>query len=384
MKILLVSNFVSHHQLPIARSIVEIIGRDYFRFAAISTPDSDRLSLGWCGSDSESWILRVNDSDKDKDEYDFWWRNADVVITGMRDFTEISKRLSRGQSCFYMSERWWKPPLGPLRLLSPKFLRMALSFKKISTNKNFYYLAIGPYAARDISYIIDDERAILKWGYFTAHSNNDDFHSGESTALRILWVGRMLEWKRVDIIIKAASELLRNGIPVQVKFVGGGPKRKALERLARALLPSGSYLFCDSIASTQIPKLMRQHDVYVLPSSSYEGWGAVVNEAMSCGLAVVASSKTGAAAAMLKNNVNGLLFDPGDWLQLSVHLQRLATDERFRASIGEAAQKTITDLWAPSVAAKRLVEFSASLIENRPLPFYDNGPFSLGGSWINN
>lgn len=58
--------------------------------------------------------------------------------------------------------------------------------------------------------------------------------------------------------------------------------------------------------------------------------GAVVDEAMSCGCAVVASNVTGAGAAIIKHGMNGFLFSPKDWRGLSAQLVQLANDETLR------------------------------------------------------
>ena len=59
--------------------------------------------------------------------------------------------------------------------------------------------------------------------------------------------------------------------------------------------------FIDFIPNDKVKELMNNADIYIFPSNGYEGWGAVVNEAMQSKCAVVASQETGAARSIIKN-----------------------------------------------------------------------------------
>ena len=281
-----------------------------------------------------------------------------------------------------MSERWWKPPVGGFRMLSPRYLAMALKFRRVATDPRFHYLAIGPFAARDIGKIADLNGRIWKWGYFTKGADCPPWRSPATGGLRIMWAGRMLTWKRVDTLIKAISALQGSGIRVELTIIGNGPDQERLERLAASSLDPGSYSFFGSMTPTKILERMKEHHVYVLPSTAYEGWGAVVNEAMDCGLAVIASSGAGAAAAMIRDRKNGLIFEPGDWRSLAAHIRRLEKDELFRTSLAQNARRTIVGLWSPTVAAQRLAEFGNALTYGRDLPFYGEGPLASANDWL--
>ena len=121
---------------------------------------------------------------------------------------------------------------------------------------------------------------------------------------------------------------------------------------------------------------MRAAHVYVLPSSGYEGWGAVLNGAMSEGCAVVASEAAGSAKTMILHGENGLLFRAGDWRQLGCLLCQLSADEALRLRLAEAGQKTIAECWSPQVAADRFLAVSEALLSNSSPPTYANGPMA--------
>lgn len=376
MRILQVTNIISPHQIPLAKQLALMVGENNFRFAAIAPPDPERLRLGWKMAATEAWILRPSELVTDMDEFDRWWKEADVVLCGERLFHRMSQRLDRNQLCFYMSERWWKPRLGRSRLLWPKFFRLALEFRHLTRDPNFHYLSIGPFAARDIATLAQFNNRIWQWGYFTDFPEQESLEPLLTNKIKLLWVGRMLGWKRVDMLIKAAATLHKSGTLIELTLVGDGPKRSALEGLANKILGNDVVKFIDPLPSSEIISIMRRHNVYVLPSNAYEGWGAVINEAMSAGLSVVASNQAGSAAAMINHGSNGLLFESGVQKDLESCLFRLSNNNELRHKLSSCAKETIAGLWSPQIAAKRLIEFSEELLNKNQPARYSNGPMA--------
>jgi len=93
----------------------------------------------------------------------------------------------------------------------------------------------------------------------------------------------------------------------------------------------------------EVRGIMREHDVYVLSSDENEGWGAVVNEALSEGMKVLGTFEAGASATMLPGE---RLFHAGDAEALARLLVKEANNELPPCSIGN---------WTPKEAARRLV-----------------------------
>jgi glycosyltransferase involved in cell wall biosynthesis len=94
-------------------------------------------------------------------------------------------------------------------------------------------------------------------------------------------------------------------------------------------------------------------EAFILPSL-YEEWGLVVNEAMACGLPVVASKTVGSAEDLVVDGVNGFQFDPASPDELADKLRLLAGSPELRASMGEASRKHIQDWGCQNFAAKAL------------------------------
>lgn len=368
MKILQVNNIVSHHQLPFSKELVSIVGEENFLFAALGRPDSERLNNGWKKDYNENWIIHPNDSVESQIRFDKFWNEADVVICGERLISKMQERVNNNKICFYMSERWWKPPVGILRLCHPAYLKMFLEFKQLSKSKYFHHLPIGPFAARDMALVTSMPSRVWAWGYFTSFPimKSSMSESRGSDVIRILWIGRMIKWKRVDLLIKALAKIKNEGGVFKLTLVGNGSERKKLERLAKKLLGTSFYEFKEFIPSDEVTSLMLQHEIYVLPSSAYEGWGAVVNEAMSVGCAVIASDKTGAGASLIEHGVNGFLFKSGSEDSLYDCLSELVYSKKLINDFSVKSRLSIKENWTPAIAAERFVQLSLSLINNEP------------------
>lgn len=376
MKILLVSNIVSHHQIPLAIQLSRIVGEDNFLFAAMSRPDKERLNNGWSNKYDYNWIVHPNESVNDSKIYENFWHDADVVICGERFIDKMQDRVDRGKLCFYMSERWWKPPVGKLRLLHPRYARMCLSLRKLAKSNYFHYLSIGPFAAEDLKTITRLNNRVWLWGYFTEVPNQRTSTNKASKAVSILWIGRMLKCKRVDLLIRALAKIESEGVSFKLTLVGDGPQREDLENLAKKYLTKSNYEFMNFIPSSEVLNFMSKFDIYVLPSNAYEGWGAVVNEAMSVGCAVIASDKTGSGAAIIKSGTNGLLFKSEDETSLFECLNYLLTNKEAINELGQAGYYTMQTQWNPKVAAERLVQLSDNLLKNETFPSFESGPLS--------
>jgi glycosyltransferase involved in cell wall biosynthesis len=377
MQILQVSNYVSHHQIPLARELARLVGPANFRFCATEAVSDERLKLGWSKSFDEPWILRAGETVADQDAFEQWWDKADVVLCGERLIDRFHRRTSLGKLSFYTSERWWKPPIGAARLLSPRFLSMSLRFRKLARLNSFHYLPIGPFAENDISLVAEMPERKWKWGYFTSveHGALERPVVGKSP-LNVLWAGRMLDWKLVDTVVRAAAAATRSGTSIFLTLIGDGPRRKALEQLAARLLTPDQYRFIDPLKTPEVLKMMANNDVFVLSSSAYEGWGAVINEAMASRCAVIASDQAGAARAMIDPGVNGLLFKPNRHDLLARLLCLMHDNAPLRSQLAAAAYETVSKVWSPQTGASRFVECSGALLSGNTAPHYVHGPMS--------
>lgn len=376
MRVLHVTNLVSPHQLPLARELAAVVGESNFRLAATLPMTVAMGKRGWRNDETDSWILRAGENDAHRAEFAQWWDDADVVLSGNLNVAGFAQRMRRKELTFYTSERWWKPPLGMARLLHPRYAFMACQFSRLAQSPCFHYLPMGGYAVRDMRRIAAFQGRTWDWGYFTAVPDPLPNCLACDGTLRILWAGRMLAWKRVETLVGAFALLLNQKTKAHLTLIGDGPCRRELERLTLKLGIADNVEFHASMLAVQVREQMRKAHVYVLPSNAYEGWGAVLNEAMSEGCAVVASDGVGAAKTMLRHGENGLLFKPGDHRGLADLLVQLSDYEPLRIRLAKAGQKTISERWSPDVAAERFLAVADALLSKQAVPEYASGPMA--------
>jgi len=354
MRLALYTPVISPHQLPLAERIVSRVGADNFLYIYTQEKSRERLNLGWGKSEDAEKIRKVK---ADTDEAHEWLENADVLIVGnCRPLPLIRRRAMNGHKSFYQTERWFKPPLGMLRMVWPPYFKMAIRFYTLLRNNQlFECLPMGVHAARDMARLCglfagdlrclfrapelrferkpcgkiwsdmggDEKRYCLDkmrmWGYYVEPSKFDSLPVQEANKskpheIKVLWVGRLLSWKRVDTIVRAvgAHEDLRradDSLPkITLDIYGTGPEEARLKKLAAKY--GDVVRFYPPVPIDEVRGLMRKHDIYVLASNAYEGWGAVLSEALEEGVKVIGTYEAGSSGTILFETN---LFHAGDW-----------------------------------------------------------------------
>jgi glycosyltransferase involved in cell wall biosynthesis len=377
VKILYITTNLSHHELPVALEIAKLIGAENFCYAAMFPLHPGRSKMGWKSPDEPCWVIKPYKSRIESEKMKVFEKNADIIICNQRLMHLFLSRIKRKKHTFYMSERWFRPPFGKYRMLSPKFLWLIFQLRKVSQSSYFHYLSIGQDAGRDLRCIAKFKNPIRNWGYFTSVLSNKCFCHNMNSEFTALWAGRMLKLKQVDCLIGAVKSLLAEGISLKLLLVGSGNQKSKLMGLVSKNNLSENIKFLEPMSTNDLRKLMNRVNVYVLPSNASEGWGAVVNEAMSEGLPVIVCKDAGSAKSLIRNCENGFLFESGNVTQLTSILKLLIEDDKLRLAVAEKGLDTITNLWSPQKAALRVVTLCDSLMNNSSHPVYKDGPCSI-------
>jgi len=111
-------------------------------------------------------------------------------------------------------------------------------------------------------------------------------------SLRLLYAGRLLEWKGVDLALCAVRELQKRRVPVQFTVVGDGPARAGLDRLAVELGVQDHVRWIAWMPQEQLHAHYYNNDALLFPSLRDSG-GMVVLEALAHGLPVVCTDRGG-------------------------------------------------------------------------------------------
>jgi len=169
-----------------------------------------------------------------------------------------------------------------------------------------------------------------------------------------LYVGRLVPSKGVFDLLDAYTSLqpeIRDA--VGLVFVGDGEAEAELTRRG-SHIQRGEVRCLGFAHREQLPEFYGLADAFVFPTHT-DPWGLVVNEAMACGLPVIATSVAGCVPDLVQDGWNGLVVPAGEVAALSKAMEVLARDcslrERMAANSRERIQQYSPALWAEGMAA---------------------------------
>ncbi|MFN8180112.1 MAG: N-acetyl-alpha-D-glucosaminyl L-malate synthase BshA [bacterium] len=154
--------------------------------------------------------------------------------------------------------------------------------------------------------------------------------------------------KNIPTIIDVFQRL-RARYPVRLLMVGDGPEVPAAEERTRSLGLEDAVHFLG--AQEYLEDLLPLADVFLLPSQ-HESFGLAALEAMSCGVAVVATSE-GGTREVIRNGENGFVHDPHDVDGMAASIGALLDDPKRLEAMGGAARKTAAEEFPVGAAVER-------------------------------
>jgi 1,2-diacylglycerol 3-alpha-glucosyltransferase len=157
-------------------------------------------------------------------------------------------------------------------------------------------------------------------------------------------VGRQVEKKNLLMLLKSYHRLLkeRRDIPDLV-LVGDGEKRNELENYIAENNLDKIHLL-PFLPQNSIRKIYRCATAFILPSTFGETWGLVINEAMASGLPVIVSNRVGCVGTLVKQDINGFIFDANSIDSMTEALIKFADlNSEEKKAMAVASQDIIKD-----------------------------------------
>jgi glycosyltransferase involved in cell wall biosynthesis len=161
---------------------------------------------------------------------------------------------------------------------------------------------------------------------------------------RFLYSGRLVPWKRVDLLIRAFTEVADSLPEWDLLIAGGGPLEAELRNMVPERLRA-RVCFTGFLQMPDVRNCYHLSKVLVHPSQ-FEPWALVINESVAAGMAVIATEVTGAAVELVRHNVNGMLVAPGSQHDLERAMSGFADDARLE-SMRSASTRILGD-WKAS------------------------------------
>lgn len=371
MKITMVSNFLNHHQLALARELARQTDGN-FHFIATERVSGERQALGYQDLE-ESFLIRAYKGDWEQAKK--LLRESEVVILGSCPEELAQIPIRAGTLTFRFAERPLRRGVEPLKYL-PRLLRW---HSRNPIWQNVHLLCAGAYTGGDYRKFGLFCRRAYRWGYFPETRRYDSIETllTAKDPIRLLWAGRLIPLKHPEQALEVARRLKERGHGFQLDMIGAGELEDALRKQIRQLGLAEQVHLLGPMSPERVRDHMEKAGIFLFTSDEREGWGAVVNEAMNSGCALVAWEGAGSLPYLVRDGENGILIPGEDTEGMVRAVAELLKRPEKQRRLGGQAYRTITELWNGETAADRFVELCHHLRAGEPWPdLYSDGPCS--------
>ena len=372
MKVTFASNYLTHHQVPFCESMYDLLGDD-FSFISFEQMEDERVKMGWTLKELPMYEIRAYESQMQRTKAIENIINSDVVILGAVSREIITMRLDNAKGItFRYCERILKK--GYKNAISPSAFRYRVNYQKNVKGKSVYMLCASAYLAGDLKLLQAYKDRCYRWGYFPPIRKYERIIEDKNFK-QILWVGRLIPLKHPELAIELAEQLRNSNYEFTMKIIGDGVMKNEIQKMISRKGLESFVSLLGNMPHSEVRDHMRRSGIFIATSDFSEGWGAVVNEAMNDGCAVVASHAMGSVPFLVKDGENGLIFKSGSGRDLMRCVAGLLKEPSRIKELGQRAYDTIISMWNAEYAAKSFVNLSETLLQGNDYENLD-GPCS--------
>ncbi|GAB4424702.1 MAG: glycosyltransferase family 4 protein [Anaerolineae bacterium] len=201
--------------------------------------------------------------------------------------------------------------------------------------------------------------------------------------LRLLAVGRLVEKKGFDVLIRAVAQL---SVPFHLRIIGDGPERSRLAALIHTHGLTNQVELCGGMTHTELPEAYAAAHVVVVPSivdrtGDRDGLPNVVLEAMACGRPVVACN-VGAIRNAVKSARSGFLVPAGVAPALTYVLEWLAAYPTFCEKLGQNGRAQVERDFELGYCAEQFCRFLGETYNQTYPKKGDSNNGAKGRDWV--
>lgn len=383
MKLVVLNARINGHNCAWADELYKILCDDFIfvEYQAKATAQKGRTANAHPGVDyyaNRPFVLRMYESEANRNMALQLINEADVVRMTNCPVEWVRERIEKGKLTFYSGERYFKHPY----LLHNPFVlwRLKKRWKQLDY-PNMRILCQSAYLPNDMQHFGDFRERCYKFAYihqFPRMNVNELMKAKHHDKLRLFWCARFLDWKHPELPVKVAEKLIESGrTDFEITMVGANTLK--LWHETKSMVESSglsNYItLTGGISNAEVLSRMRASNVFLFTSDRNEGWGVVLNEAMSSGCACVAADEIGATPFLLKDGENGLVFKSKSIKSLYEKVVELYDHPEQCQYFGRKAFETISGLWSAENVARRLVDLSQSILNGKEIEYKD-GPCS--------
>lgn len=306
---------LSPHQVPYIKELPSVGNVNEVHLIIPKVETVGRSALGW--EQSSLWsslgnvVLHINPSEEETKSLFVLQTQSDLnVFDGLRAFSFVFNKFKTSLAYNVRRAFTTEPPYiyrYPLWAHMLRFYFLDYRYLKyidyiycMGEDAVAYYKAFKPKAkVIPFLYCVDAEK--ICYSEMSPHGD-----------VRFVYVGSLSKRKNVKMMLNAFVHTQNATLTI----IGDGELKLELESMMKQLDIANRVSFKGSIPMSNIYKQLTNYDILILPSK-HDGWGAVVNEALTAGLYVLCSDKCG-AQTLLHNPENGKVFDCNENALISV------------------------------------------------------------------
>ena len=212
---------------------------------------------------------------------------------------------------------------------------------------------------------MEDDIAVVPMGvnprFVPAAREGDRRQTGsEAGEKRILYVGRLIDLKGVDYLIRALPKVLKIFPETKLVVVGSGPMKDDLMNLSDRLNLSDKVIYIPKVPQEKLLEFYTSANLFVLPSvvnekGETEGLGVVLLEAMACGLPVIGSA-VGGIPDIIKDGETGLLARQKEPDSLAEKITKLFSDAPLRRKLAENGYKMVEKNFSWDTISEKFIQ----------------------------
>lgn len=185
-----------------------------------------------------------------------------------------------------------------------------------------------------------------------------------SSSNRVLFVGRLSEFKGCEYLLRAMSITQRKVPSAELVVIGDGPEKSRLMSMSEDFNLNASFL--GALPRDQVKDWMTKSSVFCLPSitestQSFETFGMVILEAQFCGLPVVTSARGGSESIV--HNKTGFVFEEKDYEFLAKYIVALLTDKELQNGFSNEGRQHVLANFTLDACTRRIEEYYDEILQ---------------------
>lgn len=194
-------------------------------------------------------------------------------------------------------------------------------------------------------------------------------YNREHEAIHFLFVGRLVYYKGVPLLLEAVEHLLKQDEyknKIKLTIIGKGILEEELKQKCRDAGMENQVEFLGQISDERLRACYEAADVFVLPSTERsEAFGLVQLEAMAYGLPVINTNVKSGVPQVSIHGQTGLTVEPNSASQLAEAMEWMLSRPQERIAMGEAARKRVEENFTEQVLIRNLQEIYKELLDRQ-------------------